>query len=128
MGNFILIFILVAVGVLALLRTRKHFQGGGCCGSGSNTIRSRKNLDKPAIGQICLTVEGMHCENCCARIENSLNRMEGLVCHVNLHRKTAIVSYCREISHNEVKEAVEKLGYKVTGIEFDPKNCHGRKF
>lgn len=116
MENAIIICILLVVIVVAVLRTKKHFKGGGCCGSGSNTIRSRKALTESKLGEKVLTVEGMHCENCEARVENALNRLEGVACKVNLKKKTATVSYSREVSEEELKAIVEKLGYEVTAI------------
>lgn len=116
MINAIIIGIVLVIGVLALMRMKKHFKGG-CCGSGGNTIRSRKQLTEPKIGEKKLTVEGMHCENCQARVENALNRLEGVACRVHLKKKTAVVSYSREVSDEELKDAVEKLGYQVTEIQ-----------
>lgn len=117
MGDTIIIAILLVVVVLALVRTKKHFKGGGCCGSGSNTIRTTKQLSEPKLGEKVLTVEGMHCENCQARVENILNRLDGVVCVVNLKKKTAIVSYSREVSDKELTEPLERLGYQVTAIK-----------
>lgn len=117
MGNTIVIMILIAVAALALLRTRKHFKGGGCCGSGSNTIRTQKKLTGTVIGQKTLTIEGMHCENCQARIENAINRIDGVACQVNLRKKAATVSYTLEISDDQLKAVVEKIGYRVTEIK-----------
>lgn len=115
MENAIIIGILLVIIVVAVLRAKKHFKGG-CCGSGSNTIRDKKTLAEPKLGEMTLTVEGMHCENCQIRVENALNRLEGVVCKVNLKKKSALVSYSREVSGEELKTAVEKLGYQVTGI------------
>ena len=117
MDNVIIIVVLLVILVLALLRRKKHFKGGGCCGSGSNTIRSTKKLTEPKIGEKVLTVEGMHCENCQARVENAVNRLEGVVCRVNLKKKTATISYSAEVSDEALKNAIEKLGYKVTRIQ-----------
>ena len=117
MDNVIIIVVLLVILVLALLRMKKHFKGGGCCGSGSNTIRSTKKLTEPKIGEKVLTVEGMHCENCQARVENAVNRLEGVVCRVNLKKKTATISYSAEVSDEALKNAIEKLGYKVTRIQ-----------
>lgn len=116
MENAIIISILLVVIVAAVLRAKKHFKGGSCCGSGSNTIRSKKKLTEPKLGEMTLTVEGMHCENCEIRVENALNRLEGVVCKVNLRKKTAVVSYSREVSGQLLRETVEKLGYQVTDI------------
>lgn len=116
MGDYIIIGILVIIVAAALVHSRKHFKGGGCCGSGSNVIRSHKELTEPKLGEKILIVEGMTCENCAARVENALNRLDGVACKVILKKKTAVVSYSAEISDAVLKAAVEKMGYKVTQI------------
>lgn len=117
MENVLIIAILLVAFVLAASQTRKHFKGGGgCCGGGSNTIRSRKKLTEPKIGEKTLIIEGMHCENCEIRVENALNRLDGVACKVRLKKKTAVVSYSREVSDALLKETVEKTGYKVMKI------------
>ena len=116
MKNYIIIGILLVVIVIALLRAKKHFRGGGCCGSGSNTIRSKKALDGPKLGEKIMTIEGMHCENCEVRVENALNRLDSVACKVNYKKKTAVVAYSAEVSDEVLKSTVEKMGYKVTEI------------
>ena len=116
MENLIILLILLAVIALALMRAKKHFKGG-CCGSGSNTIRTTKTLTEPKLGEVVLTVEGMHCENCQARVENALNRLDGMACKVNLKKKTATVAYSVPVSPELLRSTVEKLGYKVTHIQ-----------
>ena len=116
MGDMIIIAILVIIIAAALVHARKHFKGGGCCGSGSNTIRSKKQLPGPKLGEKTLVIEGMHCENCEIRVENALNRLDGVVCRVNLRKKCAAVSYSTEVPDAVLKETVETLGYKVTQI------------
>lgn len=117
MENTIIICVLLVILVLALMRAKKHFKGGGCCGSGGNTIRSKKKLTEEIIGEKVLFVEGMRCENCEIRVENALNRLDGVVCKVNLKKKTATVSYSKEIQDSVLKETVEKMGYNVTSIQ-----------
>ncbi len=116
MENLIIVAIVAAIVVVALLRTRKHFKGGGCCGSAGNTIRDKKTLSEPKIGEKALTIEGMTCENCEIRVENALNRLDGVAAKVNWKKKTATVSYSAEVSDAELKAAVEQKGYKVTAI------------
>lgn len=116
MGDFIIIAILVIIIAAAIVHSRKHFKGGGCCGSGSNTIRSKKILTEPKLGEKVLLVEGMHCENCEIRVENALNRLDGVAANVNFRKKTAVISFSKEVPDNLLIETVEKLGYKVTGI------------
>ena len=116
MENVIIIGLLVLVVIIAVLRAMKHFKGGGCCGSGSNTLRSKKTLDGDKKGEKTLIIEGMHCENCAIRVENAINRLDGVVCRVNLKKKSAQVSYSQEPSVEELRRIVEKLDYQVTEI------------
>lgn len=116
MENYIIVGILLVIIVAAIFRAKKHFRGGGCCGSGSNTIREKKTLDEPKRGEKTLVIEGMHCENCEIRVENALNRLDGVLCKVNLKKKTATVSYSKEVSDEVLKATVERMGYKVTDI------------
>ena len=116
MGNVIMIAILLVMVVLAVNSGRKHFKGsGGCCGGGGEE-RPHKKLEEPAIGQRVLSVEGMHCESCQARIEKAIDRLDGVVCKTNLHKKTATVTFSQPVSDDTLKEIVEKLGYRVTEI------------
>lgn len=116
MEDYIIIGILLLIVVLALLRAKKHFKGGGCCGSGGNTIRDKKTLTAPKLGEKVMTIEGMSCENCEIRVENALNRLENVACKVSWKKGAAVVSYSAEVSDNLLKATVEKLGYKVTNI------------
>ncbi len=116
MENILIIALLAFAIVFGIVHARKHFRGGGCCGGGKNVVRTRKTLDAPAIGQKTLTIDGMHCENCQARIENALNRLDGVACVVHLRRKAALVTYSRAVSDDELRAAVDKLGYTVTQI------------
>lgn len=116
MENYIILGLLTVILTLALLRARKHFKGGGCCGSGGNTIRDKKTLVAPKIGEKVLTIEGMHCENCEIRVENALNRLDSVACKASWKKKTASVSYSEEVSDELLKGTVERLGYQVTQI------------
>lgn len=115
MTNIVIILILVAFVILALRRARKHFHGG-CCGSGSNTIRTHKTLSEPIIGTKVLRIEGMHCENCQTRVENAIDHLDHAACRVNLRKGTATVSYSAEIPDELLRQSVERLGYTVTDI------------
>lgn len=116
MENFIIIGILAIILIFAAFRTIKHFKGGGCCGSGSTTIRDKKTLTAPILGKKVITIEGMSCENCEIRVQNALNRLDGVLCKVNWKKKTADISYSAEVSDEQLRETVEKLGYEVTAI------------
>ena len=112
MANIIIIAVLAVIIILAIAPTVRHFRGeGACCGGGGGTVRERKELDSPKIGEKRMRIEGMHCDNCRNRVERAVNRL------VDLKRKLAVVSYSREITDEELKKAVEDAGYTVVTIE-----------
>ncbi|NCB93065.1 MAG: heavy-metal-associated domain-containing protein [Clostridia bacterium] len=116
MGNVIIIAILAVIVLVGLSSTLKHFKGeGGCCGGGGS-IKENKKLSEPAIGEKMIRIEGMHCENCKNSVEHAVNRIEGAVCKVNLRKKTAKVTYSREIDDEELIRAIENLDFKVEAI------------
>lgn len=116
MENIIIVIILTAVVALALVRTRRHFRGGGCCGSGGGTIRIRKELKEPKLGEKVIGVEGMSCANCQARIENVINQLDGAACTVDLKKKIAVVAYSRPLDDSLLRDRINALGYRVTCI------------
>lgn len=116
MENAIILGILAVVLGVAIWRAAKHFKGGGCCGSTGNTIRSRKTLSAPKMGEKTMEIEGMHCVNCEIRVENALNRLENAACKVSWKKGTAVVEYSAEMPDELLRQTVEKLEYKVISI------------
>ena len=116
MENILIIAIVLMIAAAAMTRVVRRSRGG-CCGSGSNTIRDKKALSAPELGRKILHIEGMKCENCEIRISNALNRLEHVACTVSRKKKTAVAAYSAEVSEELLKATVEKLGYKVTAIE-----------
>ena len=108
MGTAIIIGILAIIVVIAVISSVKHMKGeGGCCGGGGDTVaEEKKTLDN----------EGMHCENCKNSIERSVNKIDGASCQVNLKKKQATIEVDREIDDADIRIAIERLDFKVTGI------------
>lgn len=114
MGNVIIIAVLVIIVVYAVVSSRKHFKGeGGCCGGGGGDIAVRKKLENPKIGEYIIHIEGMTCDNCRIRVENAINKLDGVYAKVSLKKKQAIVSYDREVDKKEIIKAVRAAGYKA---------------
>ena len=117
MGTYIICGILGIVIVTAVLGSRKHFKGeGGCCGGGGDVKIKPKHLDA-IVATKKLQIEGMSCVNCQNRIENALNGMAQVNAKASFKKGEAIVKLGVDIPEDELREAVEKLGYKVTSIE-----------
>lgn len=116
MINYIIVAILVVVFYFALRSGAKHFRGqGGCCG-GSTYKAHRKKL-KTVTGKKTVTVEGMSCQHCVNKVMEAVNSIDGASAVVKLKKGVVVVSLEHPISNEIIKSAIEKAGYKVTGIQ-----------
>ncbi|MGW3615012.1 heavy metal translocating P-type ATPase [Micromonospora sp. NPDC005163] len=64
-----------------------------------------------APNQIELSIGGMTCASCAARIEKKLNRMDGVSATVNYATEKATVRYAGEVTPDDLIATVEKTGY-----------------
>ncbi len=73
-----------------------------------------KNETKPKDYHKDIQIGGMTCINCANRVERGLKKIEGVkFASVNLATETAFIVSEREISAQEIKEAVQWAGYSV---------------
>ncbi|MBT2427938.1 copper-translocating P-type ATPase [Streptomyces sp. ISL-112] len=80
----------------------------------------------PATGTVELTIGGMTCASCAARIEKKLNRMDGVEATVNYATEKAKVTYRGEdVSVQDLISTVEATGY--TAQEPPPPETGGGK-
>ena len=84
MENFIIICLLIIAVGLAIIPTIRHFK-----------------------------VEGMHCEHCSNRVMEAVNSIPELSAKVKLKQGLVIISYAEPVEDNLIKEAIERIGYKV---------------
>ena len=71
-------------------------------------------IEDSGIGSVNLAVEGMTCASCAARVENSLNRIDGVRASVNFATETATVEYTDGVRPRDLIAAVEATGYAAT--------------
>lgn len=64
-----------------------------------------------------ILIEGMACHHCSDRVEKTLNEIEGICATVDLEKKTAYVTNTGNVTADEIKSAVENIGYKVVSIK-----------
>ena len=60
-----------------------------------------------------LSVQGMTCASCAARVEKKLNTIDGVVASVNFATEAAIVTARAEVPVQELIDAVEQAGYRA---------------
>ena len=110
----VIIAALAAVGVKKIAGAEK---GQSCCSSGGGELKPRKKkLEGQIIAEKIVDIEGMSCINCQYKVERSINDIPGAAAHVDHKKNSARVEMDREVSDEDIIKAVEKYGYKVTGI------------
>lgn len=113
MENIIIVAIFVVIVAIAARSTIKHFKGdGGCCGGGGYKVKKKKlsNVKYKKTFQ----VDGMHCENCKSRVEETIGDIKGVAGVVDLKKGSLTVSYEEEVSDEIIKAKLERLGYQVS--------------
>lgn len=67
-----------------------------------------------------ITIEGMMCEHCKAKVEKTLLELNGITkVKVSLKDKTATIYSSVSIPDEDITNAINKLNYKVTFIGKD---------
>lgn len=121
MANAVIIVLLVLIIIFAVKNSLKHFKGeGGCCGGGGDSVKEEipdKKLEGTKLGEMEVSISGMHCDHCVLSVTKAVNRIPGASAKVNLRKKTAVVSYDRDVSKEEIRRAIEAEGFQVTGIQ-----------
>ena len=65
---------------------------------------------------IKMTIEGMMCQHCAARVRKALEAL-GCKVEIELENKCALISDAAGADDNALRAAVEKQGYAVKAIE-----------
>jgi P-type Cu+ transporter len=68
-------------------------------------------IAKTPARDVELDIEGMTCTSCAARIENRLNRLDGVTASVNYATEKAKVTLPTTLSTDELVAAIEAVGY-----------------
>ncbi|MDD3489908.1 MAG: heavy metal translocating P-type ATPase [Paludibacter sp.] len=117
----------VVLNALRLLRFKPQFAFSGNNNSPQNVeikaegeIRSHKiensNFKNTIMTQKTLTISGMSCGHCSARVEKTLNNIDGVEAKVYLETNTAELKLTRDVSNDELKKTIDMIGYEVTDI------------
>lgn len=116
MVDAIVLLVVLVLIIFAVKGSIRHFRGEGpCCGGSVRKVEKR--LSGVILGSKDILIEGMTCDNCASRVQNVLNRIDGLSASVDLARNNAHIEFTHLISDDDVREAIEKAGYKVIEIK-----------
>lgn len=67
--------------------------------------------DRPVLAEVDLSVSGMTCASCVARVERRINKIPGASATVNLPLESAHVVLTEPVSNEDLIAAIERAGY-----------------
>ena len=94
-----------AIILLIGMMKNKLLHGGSCCGGHEAPEPKVKVADKTISHydyHYEASIEGMVCSNCATRVENALNRNDGIYAKADLENKKAVIHAKRALSKEEV--------------------------
>lgn len=114
MGNIVVLLVVAVIVVFAIRGTvRKVKYGGGCCGTKEPVTKVRVADKDPSHYpyHYALHVDGMTCQNCQRRVENALDKMDGVWAKVDLQKATADVLAKKPYTEDQFRDTVKDAGY-----------------
>ena len=87
---------------------------------GTGVPDSRTAVDDAPRTRVELSIGGMTCASCAARIEKKLNRMDGVEATVNYATEKASVSYAPGLGVDDLIATVERTGYTAEAPQPEP--------
>ena len=111
--------LLMAYAVYGTVQKARGKSKSSCCGSAESVIpKPVEDTDESHYPfKYYVSIDGMMCSNCAARVENAINKSGDNWAHVNLGRKRAEVLSKTEKTEEDFTKALKGTDYKVTGFE-----------
>lgn len=114
--NIVLIVIIVLIALGGVSAFVKRAKGESCCGGGATDDKIEPaDKDKNNYKYVAqVGIDGMHCKNCAAKIQNKLNSLGGAWAKVKFGKKSAEVLLKQSGQEEAIRKAVSDEGYSVT--------------
>src|SRR5690242_470188 len=77
----------------------------------TEAIRRDAPPSEPGLSDVELTIGGMTCASCAARVEKKLNKLDGVTATVNFATEKAAVSFPGTVTSDDLIAVVERTGY-----------------
>lgn len=119
--NVALFGIVAAIILYAFYKTiARAKKGSACCSEHETAIKRTGVSDRDKSHypyEVTADITGMICDNCAARVENALNRIEGIWAVVSVDSKKAKILSKYPIDEYTLKEAVIREGYGISEVQ-----------
>ena len=119
MESAVIILIILIICIFGIKSYARRLTQG-CCGAGGDTEKKVRVRDKNKEHYpycVKIGIEGMTCSHCRERVENALNKEEGVWAQVDLKDGSAVVRMKKELSREELERIIRRAGYTMTGME-----------
>lgn len=112
-------------GVLLLLfffaiRSYRKTITSGCCGSSSDEVSKKIKVHDRDLSHYpyirTLQIDGMTCQNCVGRVQNTLNSLDGVFAKVDLQKNVAVVHLKQPLPEDVLRRVISQAGYSVISI------------
>lgn len=113
----LIIVVLIVCGCIYSAYSRVTGKTSCCCGGGISCTRKKSKKPYNPMAELTVHIDGMHCKHCQSSVDSALNDIEGVYAKVNLKKGFAKISCTGQVSDQEIIDAVEAAGFKVTSIE-----------
>ena len=68
--------------------------------------------------KVKMTISGMHCASCASNVERAVKKINGInSVSVSVMTNKAVIEADDNVKPEEIKKAVESVGYKVVKVE-----------
>ena len=113
MSTAIIVAVLIVIAVIAIRSYAKKLTSG-CCGGETEHVKKIKVEDKDVSHYVQIGRDGMNCNRCKARVENTLNSEDGVWAEVDLSQNLATVHMKNNLSELFLRKLVSSAGYIMT--------------
>ena len=115
--GFLIAVLIIAVFIVLRTKIKRIGIKRTCCGGKKPEKREEKKLDFEPIFEMTVRIDGLCCEDCAIRVENALNRIDGVAANACHHEKKAVLLSCREPDEKEIRKTVSDCGFAVTDMK-----------
>lgn len=118
MATAIIIAVIIGICVISLKSYLKKLSHG-CCGAGGDDEKiSEIDFDiSKCKYKYTVKIGGMTCKNCSARIENALNKKQGIYAKIDFKSGIGEIFSEAPVPEFIVRQTVIGLGYSIERIE-----------
>lgn len=115
LGTAVIIAIIAVICVIAVISYIRKLSKG-CCGTAADKEKRLAQKQGSFPYSVTVSIGGMTCENCAARIENGFNRLDGVSASVDHKSATAVIRSEKPLSETTIRRTVMELGYTLISI------------